>query len=300
MAVFIREPDYFSAPGERVVTLGFFDGAHLGHQALLKRLRELSAETGLPSLVLTFDARPSERSGLLLTTLEERLRLLAESGADTVVVQPFTETFSSMSSEEFLRRFIKEKFRAKVVLAGYDCRFGKGREGNIETLKNYSREFGYLCEEEQPLRIGGEIVSSTACRELLRKGELSKLGKFLGRPWALQGTVEAGKGLGRELGYPTANLALDGLLTPPKGVYGARYELAGESGKALLYLGDRPTFPGREKAAEAFLLDFSGDLYGRELRITPEVFLGEEKRYADGEELRKAISNFERRWREGL
>lgn len=281
------------------MTLGFFDGVHLGHLSLLERLSEISRETGLPSLALTFDARPSERSVMLLTTLEERLDLLSAAGLSEILVQSFTKKFASMDPVSFLRTVVKDKLRAKVVLAGYDCCFGKDRAGSIETLKAHSQELGYFCEEEKPFLLDGRIVSSTLCRELMKKGELVKLQECLGRPWSLRSRVKEGMGIGRELGFPTANLSLEGLLTPPAGVYRARYDLGLKSGRALLYLGSRPTFQGKEKVAEAFLLDFSGDLYGRELRITPEELIGLEKRYDSPEELSAAIKNFVRMIREG-
>ncbi|MBR5901827.1 riboflavin biosynthesis protein RibF [bacterium] len=276
------------------MTLGFFDGVHLGHLSLLKRLSELSKETGLPSVALTFDVRPSGRSVKLLTSLEERIGLLSSALLDTVVVQSFTPGFASLDPFAFLRDVVRGKLRAKVVLAGYDCRFGKDRSGNIGTLKAFSSELDYFCEEEEPFLLDGRIVSSTLCRELLEKGELAKLQEFLGRPWSLRGPVKAGLKIGRELGFPTANLGLEGLLTPPAGVYSARYDLEGKSGRALLYIGTRPTFQGKEKVAEAFLMDFSGDIYGRDLRITPEKLMGGEKRFESPEELKAAIEGYVR------
>lgn len=298
MARLTREIKNYAAAGECVMTLGFFDGVHLGHSALLKRLSEISRETGLPALALTFDVRPLERSYLLLTSLEERVRLLSAAGLDDVVVQSFSKEFASMSPREFLRDVVRDVLKARVILAGYDCCFGKDRSGNIETLKAFSQELGYLCEEEKPFLLDGRIVSSTLCRELLGKGELSKLEECLGRPWSLGGPVKEGMKIGRELGFPTANLSLEGLLTPPKGVYSAVCDLGGRSAKALLYLGTRPTFRGQEKVAEAFILDFSGDLYGREIRITPGKMIGEEKRYESAADLKAAIEGFAKVLRE--
>lgn len=276
-----------------VMTLGFFDGVHLGHLALLKRLVELSSDLSAPSLVLTFDARPVFRSQLLLTSLEERVALLKEAGVDEVVVQPFTEEFAALSPKDFLKEIVCEKFRAKLVLAGYDCRFGKDRAGDIAVLKSLAPEFGFSCEEEPPFLLGGQIVSSTLCRELLKEGKFPELAAALGRPWALTGEIRPGKGLGHKLGYPTANLALNGLLAPPKGVYSAKYELNGKGGRALMYLGSRPTFEAcGEEMAEIYLLDFSGDVYGEKLKVMPEKLLGTEKRYGSAEELKEAIARF--------
>jgi len=279
--------------GKCVMTLGFFDGVHIGHQALLKRLRELSSKLGMPSLVLTFDTRPIFRSQLLLTSLEERVRLIKEAGIDEIVVQPFTEEFASFSPEAFLKEVVCEKFRAKLVLAGYDCRFGKDRAGDIAVLKTLAPKLGFLCEEEEPFLLDGRIVSSTLCRELLKEGKLMELEKALGRPWSLYGEIRPGKGLGRKLGYPTANIGLNGLLTPPKGVYSAEYELESRSGKALMYLGDRPTFEEKgETLAEIYLLDLSENIYGEKLKAAPKKFLGPEKRYESAEELKEAIASF--------
>ena len=276
-----------------VLTLGFFDGVHLGHLALLKRLRELSEKIGAPSLVLTFDARPAFRSELLLTSIEERVALLKSAGVDEVVVEPFTEEFASLSPEAFLKEVVCERFNAKLVLAGYDCRCGTDRTGDIALLKALAPKLGFLCEEEPPFLLDGQIVSSTLCRELLKEGKFCELASALGRPWALTGEIRPGKGLGRKLGYPTANLALNGLLTPPKGVYSAKYELENRSGKALMYLGDRPTFEEKgETMAEIYLLDLSEDIYGKKLKVMPERFLGAEKRYGSAEELKAAVAGF--------
>ncbi|MBO7543394.1 riboflavin biosynthesis protein RibF [bacterium] len=279
--------------GKCVLTLGFFDGVHIGHQALLKRLRELSSKLGMPSLVLTFDARPVFRSQLLLTSLEERVRLIKEAGIDEIMVQPFTEEFAALSPEAFLKEVVCERFNAKLVLAGYDCRFGKDRAGDIAVLKTLAPKLGFLCEEEPPFLLDGQIVSSTLCRELLKEGKLMELEKALGRPWSLYGEIRPGRGLGHKLGYPTANMGLNGLLTPPKGVYSAEYELGKRRGKALLYLGSRPTFEeGGESLAETYLLDFSEDVYGETLKVAPKRFLGPEKRYESAEELKEAIASF--------
>jgi len=280
-------------PSPCVMTLGFFDGVHLGHLALLKRLKELSSDLGAPSLALTFDARPAFRSQLLLTSLEERIALLKAAGVDEVIVQPFTEEFAALSPEDFLREVVCGKFNAKLVLAGYDCRFGKDRAGDIEALKALAPKLGFLCEEEPPFLLKGQIVSSTLCRELLKEGKLTELAAALGRPWALTGEIRPGKGLGHKLGYPTANLALNGLLAPPKGVYSAKYELNGQRGRALMYLGSRPTFEKcGEEMAEIYLLDFSEDVYGEKLKVVPEKLLGPEKRYESAEELKEAIASF--------
>lgn len=275
------------------MTLGFFDGVHLGHAALLSHLKKLSLRTGLPSLVLTFDARPVFRSEALLTGIEERIALIKAQGVDEVVLEPFTEELAALSPETFLREVVCARLNARAVLAGYDCRFGKDRAGDIEALKALAPKLGFLCEEEPPFLLKGQIVSSTLCRELLKEGKFSELSSALGRPWALSGEIRPGKGLGRKLGYPTANIGLNGLLTPRKGVYSAKYELEGRSGKALMYLGDRPTFEEKgETLAEIYLLDLSEDIYGEKLKVMPERFLGPEKRYGSAEELKEAIAGF--------
>lgn len=275
------------------MTLGFFDGVHLGHAALLSHLKKLSLRTGLPSLVLTFDARPVFRSEALLTGIEERIALIKAQGVDEVVLEPFTEELAALSPETFLREVVCARLNARAVLAGYDCRFGKDRAGNIGTIRSMAGELGLVCEEEEPFRLDGRIVSSTLCRELLIKGDLEELSRALGRKWSLKGEIRPGRGVGKKLGFPTANLSLEGLASPPCGAYAASCDMEGRKGKALLYFGTRPTFgDSPEKVAEVFLPGCSGDLYGRKLVVTPERFLGPEKRYADTSELKAAIASF--------
>ena len=273
------------------LTLGFFDGVHRGHAALLKKLVEVAQEKNLQPLVLTFDQRPRARAFPLLTSIEERLALLESFGVD-VVVQKFTYAFSHLSPKNFLRKIASERLKAKIILAGYDCLFGKNASGNITTLKENAKIFGYECLEEEPLLLEGEIVSTTLCRNMAKAGNFSRLEKFLGRPWTFTSRVEHGRAVGRILGYPTANLCPEGLVAPPFGVYLADTDY----GRALLYVGTRPTFADtREIALEVFLLaKKSPNLYGKNLRVQPLLKIGEEKRYSNEEELKAAIAAFEK------
>lgn len=282
----------YRAKGPCVLTLGFFDGVHLGHAALLERLARLAAERGLPSLVLTFDQRPERRRSPQLTTLERRCELIAATGPHTILVQEFTQEFAALSPEDFLREIVVGKLGADTVLAGYDCRFGRDAKGDWETLVKCAPALGYTCLQEPPTRKGGQIISTTLCRAALQKGDLAAAAELLGRPWALTGLVEHGNGLGHVLGYPTANLPCTGLALPPAGIYYAATGL----GPALLYLGTRPTLTaGAQAVAETFLLDPPGaapDLYGRPLSVAPQKYLGPERRYDSREELVAAIRQY--------
>jgi len=279
----------YSSSKPCVLTLGFFDGVHLGHQDLLKRLVKEGRDNGLESLVLTFDLRPCNRQKGLLASLEQRLELLGTLGPDTVVVQPFTREFAALEPEEFLKKVAVGKLGAKIILAGYDCRFGQGARGDYATMQECASALGYVCHQEEPLRVDGKIVSTTTCRQLLLEGNLKALEARLGRLWHLSGIVEHGRGLGRELGFPTANINIDGLALPPGGVYFA----SSAFGRALLYLGTRPTFGGlKEPVAEAFLLEGCPCLYGRRLSVAPVLKLGEERAYGSPEELKSAIAQY--------
>ncbi|HXV56653.1 MAG TPA: riboflavin biosynthesis protein RibF [Gaiellaceae bacterium] len=259
-------------PAERAVAIGTFDGVHRGHQAVLEALRA----TGLRSTVLTFDPHPRLVLGYdvqLLTTLERRLELLAESSPDETLVVEFTPELSRTEAEDFVAGVL-QPLGTRVVLAGEGFRFGAGRRGDPDLLRRLGIEV-----RDVPLREG---VSSSRIRELVREGDVRGAAALLGRPFELEGVVVAGDQRGGTLGFPTANLALGPhAVVPAHGIY------AGEARghRAAASIGVNPHYGGSERRVEAFLLDFEGDLYGRRLRLELWERLRDERAFASEEEL---------------
>lgn len=241
-------------PGRRAVAIGTFDGVHRGHRAVIEAVRA----TGLRSCVVTFDPHPREVLGYavqLLTTLERRLELIAAVGPDDVLVVEFTPDLARLAPDEFVARVL-EPIGTEIVLAGENFRFGRGRSGDVDTLRGLGLEVRPV-----PLVDG---VSSSLIRERLREGDVRSAAALLGRPHELEGVVVTGDQRGGTLGYPTANLAVPpNLLVPAFGIY------AGQAlgCRAALSIGVNPHYGGDERRIEAFLLDFEGDLYGRPLRL---------------------------------
>ena len=265
----------------RVVTPGTFDGVHLGHAALLRWVKERAAALGGESVILTFDPHPrlvlfGADCGLeLINTLEERLALLAEAGIDHVVVVPFDKAFSKMKPVEYVRSVLVDGLGVGTIVVGHDHRFGAGREGDVDLLGECSEAYGFDVQEIPAEIIDQITVSSTKVRRALQAGDVALGRKFLGRPFSLCGTVVRGAGIGRGLGFPTANLCVDSLwkLTPGEGVYAVTARLGdgvdAESWGGMCNIGRRPTVDedGEVKIEVHLLIDEPQDLYGRPLMV---------------------------------
>ncbi|MCB1135879.1 MAG: bifunctional riboflavin kinase/FAD synthetase [Chlamydiia bacterium] len=276
--------------GPYVVSLGNFDGVHLGHQALLQRLKLRAAEHDARSIVLTFSNHPSEilrpaASSCRLCTVEHRLRLIQKAGIDSVALLDFTPQFAEQSAEEFIQ-LLRNHLHLSGLVLGYDAAFGKDRGGSRELLQQLSDRFGFFVEYIPPMELHGTSVSSTKIRGLLRAGELSKASELLGRPYSVLGPVIYGAGKGAGLGFPTLNLDVDGLCLPPSGVYAAWVGLDGRRYPAVANLGLAPTLQERETPVlEAHLLGDAVEAYGMEAEITPVAFLREEQKFESKEAL---------------
>ena len=279
----VTNPAAFVAPAAgTAVTIGAYDGVHRGHQFVIAQLRELGRET----VVLTFDRHPAsvvrpESAPLLLTDLDQKLELLAATGVDHTVVLHFDEARSQEEPEDFVREVLVEALGARVVVVGEDFHFGRRRRGNVELLRAMGGALGFEVVHV-PLLAG---TSSTAVRRLLAAGDVSGAAELLGRPHEVRGVVEKGDQRGRELGYPTANVAVPAdILLPAPGIYAGWY---GAEHGAAISVGRRPTFCDRESPVvlEAYVLDFSGDLYGQAARVSFVSRLRDEERYDSVEEL---------------
>lgn len=287
----------FHPPHFSVVTSGTFDGVHLGHQKILRRLQELAARKQGETVLLTYwphprlILQPEDKSLRLLSTLSEKVKLLEEMGVDHLIILPFTKELSQMSSEEFIRDILVDKIQTKTLVIGYDHKFGKNREGSFEYLQSHSHLFGFAIEEISRQDVDDLGVSSTKIRTALAQGDISTANKYLGRPYDLSGQVVKGQQIGRSLGFPTANIQIaeDYKLLPRDGAYAVHAEVNSIRYKAILNIGDRPTVDGQKKTIEAHLIDFEGDLYGQELRVYFQEFLREEKKFESLDALKNQL-----------
>jgi riboflavin kinase / FMN adenylyltransferase len=284
--------------GPSILTLGNFDGMHLGHQAIVQTAVQEARTRGALAVALTFEPHPlavlaPERAPPMLQTLHDRLASLRNLGVDATVLQRFTPRFAGLEPEPFVRDFILAHVTLAQVVVGYNVNFGRARAGSAETLRALGERYGFGVDVVGPVQAGagGEQVSSTRLRELLAAGDLPGVRRLLGRPWALRGRVVVGDRRGRTLGFPTANVHVrSGLLLPPDGVYAAMVSTAAGSRAAVVNIGLRPTFAGRHRTVEAHVLDFTGDLYRRWLVVEVVERLRGEERFDGPDALRAAIA----------
>ena len=276
------------------VTIGSFDGVHLGHRKIIDRLKVTAAQHGLCTTMVTFYPHPRliVHGGLqpvkLLTSQQEKLALIEETGLDQVLIIPFDETFSKIDYRSFIRNILVERLDAKKVVVGYDHSFGKNREGNFERLKKLSNEFGFSAEKVEPFKQKDELVSSSRIRELLKQGEVDKAAELLGRRYALCGSVVYGSKRGRTLNFPTANLKLDyeNKLLPENGVYAVDVLHERNQYKGMLNIGFKPTFEtGQAFTIEVHILEFNQNIYGDSLSIEFKKRLRSEKKFDSKEAL---------------
>jgi len=282
-------------PGS-VVTLGVFDGVHRGHQTVIGRAVERGHRAGLPTVAVTFSGHPDStlhgQVTPMLTSIPYRLILLERQGVDCCVVLEFTQELSRMSAGEFVERVLVEGLKANAVVVGFDSRFGRNREGDVTFLTTQGNARGFAVESVGPVESAGQRISSTAIRQRVAAGDFEGTRAMLGRPYSVMGTVIGGSHRGGGLGFPTANLDLAGIVLPPEGVYVANALLEGREYQSLVSVGDRPTFgdePGNV-VVEAFLLDFRGTLYGRDVELQFLRRLREQVRYESVEALKAQMN----------
>jgi riboflavin kinase/FMN adenylyltransferase len=280
---------------ECVVALGVFDGVHRGHQEVLRTAVRRARAIGVPSLALTFDPLPIEviRPGEApppMTSLGERLALIAPLGLDTTLILPFTREFSRTEPEDFVSGILKGRLRAREVVVGFNHTFGRGARGNAGFLEAIGSRHGMAVHVIPPLTVDGAVVSSSAIRELLRAGDVKKARLLLGHLYEIRGVVLRGAGRGAQLGFPTANLKPGRELLLAGGVYAAWAHVEGATAGAVVNLGVRPTFEETELWVEAYLLDWSGDLYDRTLSLEFLERIRPEQKFPGVEALRAQIA----------
>ncbi len=286
--------------GTRKVCLGigFFDGLHLGHQQILRQtVAEARANDAL-AMALTFDRHPNsvvapDRVPPLIYSLPQRLRALEAAGLDTLLLVHFDEAFSRQTGEVFVRGLARDLPGLHSVWVGASFAFGYRRGGNVALLQSLGDQLGFAVHGLSPVSLEGEAVSSTRIRQAIQSGNLEAASQMLGRPYSLAGIVVPGDGVGRELGFPTANLDFSGLALPPEGVYAVRAQVAGRQHRAVMNLGRRPTLRHAvpELRLEVHLLDFSAELYGQEIEVVFVEKLREEKKFHSLNELKAQIAS---------
>ena len=286
---------------KRIFALGFFDGVHLGHQALLRACVALAEEMDSETAAITFESHPqslfSDSIPPLITTLEDRFRLLLRYGVDHVYYFPVTKEVMGTPWRDFLDTLID--WGAVGFVCGEDFHFGHKGEGDPEKLSTFCKERGLPCVIVPEQTADGQRISSTHIRTLLEGGEVEEANRFLGHPHILSGTVVPGRQLGRTIGIPTANLELpEGVLTPKFGVYACRVRIGDESYLAVTNVGMRPTVSGHHITVEPWILDFDGDLYGKTIILEFHVFLRPEKKFDSLDALKAAIEENARQTRE--
>ena len=278
------------------MALGAFDGIHLAHQKILATARTRARALGLRALACTFDPHPlavlqPERAPVPITELAENLARIAEQGLDTAVVIVFTREFSLLEAEAFVKDVLVGRLKAREVVVGFNHTFGRGARGNARLLAELGPQYGFVAHVIPPLVVDGVAVSSSGIRQALAAGDVARARKFLGHPYTVRGRVLRGKGRGRQLGFPTANLRPERELIVPAGVYAARAAWEGGRAGAVVNVGIRPTFGEGEYWVEAYLLDFAGDLYDSVLVLEFEERIRSEQKFPDVEALRAQVAS---------
>ncbi len=280
-----------------VISIGTFDGIHLGHRSLIARMIEIAQEQGLKSVIISFYDHPtytlkSSNMPPLLCPSPVKKRELKRLGIDEVDMMKFTPELASTSAEDFLERIVN-KWHPKVIVVGYDSHFGAGRRGNKEFLEKNSEKYGYTVESVPPMLLEGKTISSSQIRQALSQGRIDEANELLGRRYRLLGKVVRGMGKGKDFGFPTANIALENphQLIPKEGLYLSSSQVQGTKYFGLTNIGKSPTVKTDGIVEiETFLLDFEGDLYGEEIEIELIKYLREEKMFADTDELISAMN----------
>lgn len=267
-----------------VITLGNFDGVHLGHQELVRMVIRRARETGAASMVVTFRPHPlkilaPDKCPPLISIYEEKIKLFERLGIDVLVKIPFTVEFSSMTPEDFVKNILCDTLGAREIFVGCNYRFGRARMGDVQTLRRLGERYGFAVREVEQVSLGGEVISSTKIRTLLREGEVEHAARLLGRIYAITGIVVKGDGRGKGLGFPTANIAPKHAIIPSDGVYAVRLSVRDRLYDGIANIGMRPTFNKKVLAIEVHVFDFDEDIYGEDISLYFIRKIREEKKF---------------------
>ena len=282
-------------PGQNAVAVGMFDGVHRGHAFLIEKLRQEAQRINGRAVVFTFDRHPSElvapeKAPPYITTIERKVELLYQAGADEVVVVRFDLEVAKLSPREFAENILLKRLNTRVVVVGPNFRFGSGRSGNIKDLKALGEELGFNVMIVPRLELHGSVVSSTRARSLISNGRVDEAAALLGQPFELPGRIIKGVGVGRQLGFPTANLATpERHIIPAEGVYAARVVIDGVSQSSAVSIGRRVSIINGDAIVEVYILDFEGDLYNRDIKIAFIEKIRDQRKFESKEALIEQI-----------
>ena len=286
----------FHSDKKTIVTIGTFDGVHLGHAAILKKLTQNTQNETFESTVLTFFPHPrmvlQGKSDLkLLNTINEKIELLEKIGIDNLIIHPFDEKFAELNAEAFVSTILVDHLRVQKIIIGYDHRFGKNRTANIDDLISFGAQYGFEVEQISAQEIDEISISSTKIRTALEEGDIQLANEYLGYSYFLSGTVVKGKQLGRTIGFPTANISLeeDYKLVPQNGVYVVQAEIDSKSIYGMMNIGFNPTVQGKQKTIEVHLFDFDTDIYNRKIQVAILQRIRSEKKFESIELLTKQL-----------
>ncbi len=289
---FHRESDF--SLNSSVVTIGNFDGVHLGHQKIINMAKEYAEKVQLPLVVVSFDPHPGkvlypEKAPKLIKTRKQKRDLLRKMGVDYFYVINFTPSFARKSAEEFVDEVLIDSLGAKRIFVGFNFAFGKDRKGDLTFLKKQGKQKGFDVVAVPPVIVDGEVVSSSLIRKLLANGEVKKANRFLGRYYYLEGIVIHGEQIGRKIGFPTANIITENELVPRLGVYATFTKLNGNDLPSITNIGYKPTFGSEKIIVETFIFDFDREIYGELIEVKFVDFIRPEKKFESVEELVKEI-----------
>lgn len=291
----------FPASEGSIVTIGTFDGVHLGHQQILKQLIDTSQQSKLKSVLLTFFPHPRmvlqpDISMRLIQTIEEREKALRKTGLDYLVIHPFSEKFSRLSADDYVKQILVEKLNVRKVVVGYDHRFGRNRTASLEDMYNYADIHDFEVIEIDAKKIKSTAVSSTKIRKAIDQGDIALANSYLGDPFTLEGVVVHGDKRGRELSYPTANIELQNKhkIIPKQGVYLIQSDIDNQVVYGMMNIGTKPTFDTTNPSIEVHFFDWNGDLYDQTLQVKLLKWIREEQKFGSVEELQAQIHADER------
>lgn len=287
------------------VTIGNFDGVHKGHIEIFRHLNERSKRLDLPTVVVTFEPHPLKvlapgKAPALITTFRQKTALIAATGIDYLAVIPFTSEFSLTTADGFVRDILCDALGMRHIVIGHDYAFGRGREGNFLTLQKIGAERGFTLEDMSPIGENGSVFSSSLVRRMVADGDVESAAEILGRCHTISGTVVHGREIGATIGFPTANISSENELIPRDGVYAVMASVDGELVKGACNIGRNPTFEGGARTIEVFLLDFSGQIYGRRIAVSFVQRLRDVRKFEDTAALVQAIRQDVGRTREIL
>jgi len=290
MEVFRDIEDFRRPELKTVVTMGNFDGIHLGHQALVGNAVAEAKRWLTRCIVFTFEPHPlkllaPERAPRMIVKHQDKMEMLEALGVDDVIVQTFDRRFASINAEDFVRRYLLERLNLSKIWLGRDLRFGRARQGDAEDLIRWGNELGFSVGIVEPILVEGERISSSRIRQLIEQGQVDAVKPMLGRYHFVSGTVVRGHRRGRDLGFPTANLAATTELVPRDGIYATILELQNDRWLSVSSIGHNPTFGDGSRTIEAHILDFAGDIYGEQVKLSFVVRIREEQKFDQIEDL---------------